>query len=67
MARQTYNNAEKIDGLLGRDLFMPAFHAYAASHPDVPDHLVPKQVAKLMNPALNADSSGIRSPATRIA
>ena len=66
MVRQTYNNARKIDGLLGRDAFMRACHAYATSRPDVPDHLVPKQVAKLLNPGLKADSDGMRPPATRI-
>ena len=53
MVRQTYNNARKIDGLLGRDAFMRACHAYAASCPDVPDYLVPSNVAKVLKPDLN--------------
>ena len=53
MVRQTYNNARKIDGLLGRDAFMRACHAYAASSPDVPDYLVPSHVAKILNPDLD--------------
>ena len=66
MVRQTYNNARKIDDLPGREAYMRACHAYATSRPDVPDHLVPKQVAKLLNPGLKADSDGMRPPATRI-
>ena len=53
MVRQTYNNARKIDGLLGRDAFMPACHAYATSNPDVPDYLVPSHVAKILKPDLD--------------
>ena len=53
MVRQTYNNARKIDGLLARDAFMRACHAYAASSPDVPDYLVPSHVAKILNPDLD--------------
>ena len=66
MVRQTYNNARKIKGLLGRDAFMRACHAYATARPDVPDHLVPKKVAELLNPALKADSNKMRPPAKRI-
>ena len=66
IVRQTYNDARKIDGLLDRDAVMRACYAYAASRPDVPDHLVPKQVAELLNPKLKADSDGMRPPATRI-
>ena len=66
MVRQTYNNARKIDGLLGREAYMRACHTYATARPDVPDHLVPKQVAEILNPALKADSDGMRRPATRI-
>ena len=66
MVRQTYNNARKIDGLLARDAFMRACHAYATSNPDVPDYLVPKKVAELLNPRLKADSEGMRPPAKRI-
>ena len=53
MVRQTYNNAREIDGLLGRDAFMRACHAYATSNPDVPDYLVPSHVAKLLKPDLD--------------
>ena len=53
LVRQTYNNARKIDGLLGRDAFMPACHAYATSNPDVPDYLVPSHVAKILKPDLD--------------
>ena len=53
MVRQTYNNARKIGGLLGREAFMRACHAYATSNPDVPDYLVPSHVAKILNPNLN--------------
>ena len=53
LVRQTYNNARKIDGLLGRDAFMRACHAYATSNPDVPDYLVPSHVAKFLKPNLN--------------
>ena len=53
MVRQTYNKARKIDGLLGRDAFMRACHAYATSNPDVPDYLVPSHVAKILNPDLD--------------
>ena len=53
MVRQTYNNARKIDGLLGRDTFMRACHAYATSNPDVPDYLVPSHVAKILKPDLD--------------
>ena len=53
MVRQTYNNARKIDGLLGRDAFMRACHAYAASCLDVPDYLVPSNIAKVLKPDLN--------------
>ena len=66
MVRQTYNNARKIDSLLARDAFMRACHAYATSRPDVPDYLVPKQVAELLNPGLKTDSDRMRPPATRI-
>ena len=66
MVRQTYNNALKIDSLLGGDAFMRACHAYATARPDVTDHLLPKQVAELLNPALKAESSEMRPPATRI-
>ena len=52
MVRQTDNNARKIDGLLGRDAFMPACHAYATSNPDVPDYLVRSHVAKILKPDL---------------
>ena len=53
MVRQTYNNARRIDGLLGRDAFMRACHAYATSNPDVPDYLVPSHVAKILKPDLD--------------
>ena len=53
MVRQTYNNARKIDGLLGREAFMRACHAYATSNPDVPDYLVPSHVAKILKPDLD--------------
>ena len=52
MVRQTYNNARKIGGLLGREAFMRACHAYATSNPDVPDYLVPSHVAKILKPDL---------------
>ena len=66
MVRQTYNKARKIDGLLGRNAFMRACYAYAKSRPDVPDYLVPKKVAELLNPGLKANSDGMRPPAARI-
>ena len=53
MVRQTYNNARKIDGLLGREAYMRACHAYATARPDVPDYLVPSHVAKILKPDLN--------------
>ena len=53
MVRQTYNNARTIGGLLGREAFMRACHAYATSNPDVPDYLVPSHVAKILNPDLD--------------
>ena len=53
MVRQTYNNARKIDGLLARDAFMRACHAYATRNPDVPDYLVPSHVAKILKPVLD--------------
>ena len=53
MVRQTYNNARKIDGLLGRDAFMRACHAYVTSNRDVPDYLVPSHVAKILKPDLD--------------
>ena len=53
MVRQTYNNARKVDGLLARDAFMWACHAYATSRPDVPDYLVPSHVAKILKPNLD--------------
>ena len=53
MVRQTYKVARKIDGLLGRDAFMRACHAYATSNPDVPGYLVPSHVAKILNPDLD--------------
>ena len=66
MVRQAYNNARKIDGLLGREAFMRTCHAYATARPDVPDHMVPRQVAEILNPGLKADSDVMRPPATRI-
>jgi hypothetical protein len=66
MVRQAYNNARKIDGLLGREAFMRTCHAYATTRPDVPDHMVPRQVAEILNPGLKADSDVMRPPATRI-
>lgn len=65
MVRHTYNNARKIDGLLGCDAVMRACHAYAKRRPDVPDHLVPKQVAELLTPGLKADGNEFCPPATR--
>ena len=53
MVRQTYDNARKIDGLLGPGAFMRACHAYAANCPNVPDYLVPSHVAKILKPDLN--------------
>ena len=53
MVRQTYNNARKIGGLLSREAFMRACHAYATSNPDVPDYLVPSHVAKILKPDLD--------------
>ena len=53
MVHQTYNIARKIDGLLGRDAFMRACHAYATSNPDVPDYLVRSHVAKILKPDLD--------------
>ena len=66
MVRQTYNKARKIDCLLGRDAFTRTCHAYATARPDVPDHMVPRQVAEILNPGLKADSDVMRPPATRI-
>ncbi len=53
MVRQTYNNAQKIDGLLGREAYMRACHTCATARPDVPDYLVPSHVAKILKPDLN--------------
>ena len=53
IVRQTYNNARKIDGLLGREAYMRACHTYATARPDVPDYLVPSHVAKILKPDLN--------------
>ena len=53
VVRQTYDIARKIDGLLARDAFMRACHAYATSNPDVPDYLVPSHVAKILKPDLD--------------
>lgn len=53
MVRQAYNNARKIDGLLGREAFMRTCHAYATARPDVPDYLVPSHVAKILKPDLD--------------
>ena len=53
MVRQTYNNARKIDGLLGREAYMRACHTYATARPDVPDYLVPSHVAKILKPDLD--------------
>ena len=66
MVRQTYTNARKIDGLLGREAYMRACHAYATARPDVPDHMVPRQVAEILNPGLKADSDRMRPPAARL-
>ena len=67
MVRQAYNNARKIDGLLGREAFMRTCHAYATARPDVPDHIAfDRQVAEKNNPGLKADSDVMRPPATRI-
>ena len=66
MVRQTYTNARKIDGLLGREAYMRACHAYATARPDVPDHMVPRQVAEILNPELKADSDRMRPPAARL-
>ena len=53
MVRQTYNNARKIDGLLGREAYMRACHTYATARSDVPDYLVPSHVAKILKPDLD--------------
>ena len=53
MVRQAYNNARKIGGLLSREAFMRACHAYATSNPDVPDYLLPSHVAKILKPDLD--------------
>ena len=58
LVRQTYKNARKIDGLLGRDAFMRTCYTYATSRPDVPDHLVPSHVAKILNSKLNRQKRG---------
>ena len=53
MLRQTYNNARKIDGMLGREAYMRACHTYATARPDVPAYLVPSHVAKILKPDLD--------------
>ena len=53
MVRQIYNNARKIDGLLGREAYMRASQAHATARPDVPDYLVPSHVVKILKPDLN--------------
>ena len=58
LVRQTYKNARKIYGLLGRDAFMRTCDTYATSRPDVPDHLVPSDVAKILNSKLNRKKRG---------
>ena len=66
MVRQTYTNARKIEGLLGREAYMRACHAYATARPDMPDHMVPRQVAEILNPGLKAHSDRMRPPAARL-
>ena len=58
LVRQTYKNARKIDELLGRDAFMRTCDTYTKSRPDVPDHLVPSNVAKILNSKLNRQKRG---------
>ena len=53
MVRQAYNNARKIDGMLGREAYMRACHTYATARPDEPDYLMPSHVAKILKPDLN--------------
>ena len=66
MVRQTYNNARKIDRLLGREAYMRACHDYATARPGLPDHMVPRQVAEILNPGLKADSDPMRPPTARL-
>ena len=53
--RAVYRRARCSCGLRGPAAFHCACEAYARLNPDVPDHLVPQRVAKLLNPNLPVD------------
>ena len=53
--RAAYQRARRVEGLRGPAALHRACLAYAELRPDVPDHLVPQRVAKLLNPALPVD------------
>lgn len=49
----TYRHARQVRGRRGRQAFQDACEVYAAFRPGVPNHLVPKRVAGILNPELN--------------
>ncbi|MEC7093502.1 MAG: hypothetical protein VX047_00645 [Pseudomonadota bacterium] len=53
--RAVYRRARQSCGLRGPAAFHRACEAYACLNPDVPDHLVPKRVAKFLNPNMPVD------------
>lgn len=53
--RAVYQRARTDCGLRGPAAFQCACATYARRNPDVPDHLVPQRVAKLLNPNLPVD------------
>ena len=61
--RHAYQTARRVKGLRGRAAFLQACQAYATLCPDVSDHLIPRHVARILNPCLKLDASG--SPTCR--
>ncbi len=53
--RAVYRRARQSCGLRGPAAFHRACEAYACLNPDVPDHLVPKRVAKFLIPNMPVD------------
>lgn len=53
--RAVYQRARRTKGLRGRAALLRACLAYAELRPDVPAHLVPQRVAKLLNPNMPVD------------
>ena len=50
--RKIYDDARTFEGLRSRAAFMRACHAYSNIKQEVPDHLVPSHVARILNPNL---------------